>query len=84
MLSMKDMVDTLKNSEVYDTRMEFRNLDYEQLLDKATGQRLLIDDLEKAHIENLNEVVDLEIKLEDMTSKYYLIKEKNNQLELAL
>ena len=44
MFNMRELKNTLKNSNVYDTKFEFRNLDYEELLDKAVGQHLLILD----------------------------------------
>ena len=37
----------IENSTVTDLKMQLRNLNYEQLLDLAVGQKLLIKDYEK-------------------------------------
>lgn len=84
MFSANDFKNTIENSETYDTKLKFKNLNYDELLDKATGQHLLIKDLEKAHIEHIDEIIELRINLDDMTSNYYLQRDKNKNLETSL
>ena len=43
-MNFKQMIE---NSEVTDLKMQLRNLNYEQLLDLAVGQKLLIKDYEQ-------------------------------------
>jgi len=73
-----------ENMKASDTLFELRNLNYEGLLKRATGQKLLIDDYEDAIKENLNEIADLKIELENIRTKYYLIKDKLERLETTL
>lgn len=63
MFNIRELKNTIKNSNVYDTKLEFRNLDYEKLLDKAVGQHLLILDYEKNIQDKICEISELEEKI---------------------
>ena len=66
LLTNKQFKNTIKNSEVYDTKIQFRNLNYEELLDKAVGQHLLILDYEENITDKICEISELEKKIENL------------------
>ena len=76
--------DVIKNSKFYDLRFEFQNLNNDKLLDKATGQHLLIQNYEQSLTDKIDQIVELKQKLDKMTSKYYIQKDKNKKLEDSL
>jgi len=84
MLSANSFRNMIENSNVYNIKLKLGELNYEDLLNKSAGQQLLIEDLENAHIEHIDKIVELEMKLDDMTSKYYLEREKNKKLEASM
>ncbi|MEA3289427.1 MAG: hypothetical protein U9Q04_04510 [Campylobacterota bacterium] len=79
-----NLKETLKNSEFNDIKLELRNLSEDDLLNKAAAQQLLIKDLEKAHIEHIDEIVELKERLEDLTKEKYSLILKNERLEQSL
>lgn len=72
MFDVRNFKNTIKNSEVYDTKLEFRNLNYEELLNKAVGQHLLILDYEKNILENICDISNLEKKIEKLEQSIML------------
>lgn len=66
MFNMAEFRNTIKNSEVYDTKIQFRNLNYEELLHKAVGQHLLILDYEENITDKICEISELEKKIENL------------------
>lgn len=77
MFNMRELKNTLKNSNVYDTKFEFRNLDYEELLDKAVGQHLLILDYEKGILDKICQISELEKKIENLEQSIMVQTYKN-------
>lgn len=66
MFNMRELKNTIKNSNIYDTKFEFRNLNYEELLNKAVGQHLLILDYEKSIHDKICQISELEKKIENL------------------
>lgn len=79
MFSLRELQNTLKDSSVYDTKLEFRNLDYEKLLDKAVGQHLLILDYEKNIIDKIWEIDELEKKVIKLEQSIMIQSYKENK-----
>ena len=77
MFNMRELKNTLKNSNVYDTKFEFRNLDYEELLNKAAGQHLLILDYEKSILDKICQISELEKKIENLEQSIMVQTYKN-------
>lgn len=78
---MRNFKNTIKNSEVYDTKLEFRNLNYEELLDKAVGQHLLIRDYEENILEKICDISKLEKKIEKLEQSIMLQTYKNEKIK---
>ncbi len=84
MFSAAEFKNAIVNAEVSDLKMANRNLSYEKLLDKVTGQELLIKDYEEALQDYMADIATLTTKLENVTKeKYKLILEKE-RLEHSL
>jgi hypothetical protein len=77
MFNMRELKNTIKNSNIYDTKFEFRNLDYEELLDKAVGQHLLILDYEKGILDKICQISELEKKIENLEQSIMVQTYKN-------
>ena len=77
MFNMRDLKKTIENSEVYETKLKFRNLNYEELLNKAVGQHLLILDYEKNITDKIIEINKLEKKINNLEHSIMINNYKN-------
>ncbi len=84
MFSAAEFKNAIINAEVSDLRMANRNLSYEKLLDKATGQELLIKDYEEALRDYMDDIATLKIKLENTTKEKYKLVLEKERLEHSL
>lgn len=62
MVDSSNFRESLANSNFYDLKFEYRNFAYEDLLNKAVGQAIYIEKLEKAHIEHVDEIEKLKFQ----------------------
>ena len=66
MLSIEEVTNTLKDSSFYDSKLEFSNLSYEELLDKAAAQKALILDYEEIISNKIIEIDELENEIKQV------------------
>ena len=77
MFNMRELKSTIENSDFYDSKFELKNLDYEDLLNKAVGQTIHIKKLEKAHIEYILEIDNLKEQNERMQESLLSLNREN-------
>ena len=68
MFSAKEFIDTIKNSRFYDAKFEYQNLSYDELLNVAASQKIVLDDLNDKcaeYSEKINELSNYIAKLEN-------------------
>ena len=81
---MFNFAQTINNSEVNDKKFEFRNFNYEELLDKSVGQALLIKDYEDSLEQRIEDIINLQEKIEETNKKYYMALLRIDKLENSI
>lgn len=81
MINAKVFQNMLVNAEATDEKHQLRNLNYENLLDLAVGQRLLISELEQGHLLNIEDIEHLRKELSFFKKKLFETLKENRKLQ---
>lgn len=81
---MSELRKMLENAKFNDEKFILNNLNKEELVNKAAAQTLYIKELEDNYMEKMNEIIDLEIKIEELTKEKYSLILQNEKLEQNL